>query len=146
MRRPSPLVTFVLSAFGWIIVLTALSMALGLDVRTVGDMGQLPDTLPVFLLPDVPFTFETLQIIFPYSLAVAVVGLIDHGSSRHRLKITRPTAAGVELVDRGEQRLPGDHIDVDPRLVVVPELAGERAFLLGRHVLRGDADLSSEQG
>ncbi len=39
--------------------------------------GQLPDTLPVFLLPDVPFTFETLQIIFPYSLAVAVVGLLE---------------------------------------------------------------------
>ena len=66
---PSPLVT--------IVVLTALSLMLGLDVRTVADMGQLPDTLPVFLLPDVPFTFETLQIIFPYSLAVAVVGLLE---------------------------------------------------------------------
>ncbi len=66
---PSPLVT--------IVVLTALSLMLGLDVRTVADMGQLPDTLPVFLLPDVPFTFQTLQIIFPYSLAVAVVGLLE---------------------------------------------------------------------
>ena len=66
---PSPLVT--------ILVLTALSMALGLDVRTVSDMGALPDTLPVFLLPDVPLNFETLQIIFPYALAVAVVGLLE---------------------------------------------------------------------
>ncbi|MDP8919541.1 MAG: SulP family inorganic anion transporter [Pseudomonadota bacterium] len=66
---PSPLVT--------IIVLTALTMAMGWDVRTVGDMGELPDTLPVFLLPDVPLTFETLRIIFPYSAAVAVVGLLE---------------------------------------------------------------------
>lgn len=66
---PSPLVT--------IIVLTILAVALGLDVRTVGDMGELPDTLPVFLIPDIPLNFETLQIIFPYSLAVAVVGLLE---------------------------------------------------------------------
>lgn len=66
---PSPLVT--------IIVLTALTILFGWDVRTVGDMGQLPDTLPVFLIPDIPLTFETLKIIFPYSLAVAVVGLLE---------------------------------------------------------------------
>lgn len=66
---PSPLVT--------IIVLTALTMFFGWDVRTVGDMGQLPDTLPVFLIPDMPLTFETLQIIFPYAAAVAVVGLLE---------------------------------------------------------------------
>ena len=66
---PSPLVT--------IIVLTALTFALGLEVRTVGDMGALPDTLPVFLIPDIPFTLETLTIILPYSVAVAVVGLLE---------------------------------------------------------------------
>jgi SulP family sulfate permease len=66
---PSPLVC--------IVVLTALSLALGLDVRTVGDMGALPDSLPVFLLPDVPLTFDTLAIIFPYSLTLAVVGLLE---------------------------------------------------------------------
>ena len=66
---PSPLVT--------IVVLTALVFALGLDVRTVGDMGALPDTLPVFLIPDIPLNFETLAIIFPYSVAVAVVGLLE---------------------------------------------------------------------
>lgn len=47
------------------------------DIRTVGDMGQLPDTLPIFLWPDVPLTFETLAIIFPYSAALAVVGLLE---------------------------------------------------------------------
>ncbi|GGD33808.1 SulP family inorganic anion transporter [Sinisalibacter lacisalsi] len=66
---PSPLVT--------IIVLTGLAVVLGLDVRTVGDMGALPDTLPVFLIPDIPLNFETLQIIFPYSVAVAIVGLLE---------------------------------------------------------------------
>jgi SulP family sulfate permease len=62
---PSPLVC--------IIVLTAVAMSVGLDIRTVGDMGELPDTLPIFLWPDVPLTFETLAIIFPYSAALAVV-------------------------------------------------------------------------
>lgn len=66
---PSPLVT--------IIVLTALTLAMGWDVRTVGDMGDLPDTLPIFLIPDIPLNFETLAIIFPYSVAVAVVGLLE---------------------------------------------------------------------
>ena len=66
---PSPLVT--------IIVISAVVMGLGLDVRTVGDMGALPDTLPIFLLPDIPLTFETLRIIAPYSLAVAIVGLLE---------------------------------------------------------------------
>lgn len=66
---PSPLVC--------ILLLTALSMYLGLDVRTVGDMGELPDSLPVFLLPDVPLNLDTLLIILPYSAAIAVVGLLE---------------------------------------------------------------------
>jgi SulP family sulfate permease len=66
---PSPLVA--------IVVLTALAIFLGLDIRTVGDMGQLPDSLPVFLLPDIPLTLETLRIIFPVSATLAVVGLLE---------------------------------------------------------------------
>jgi len=66
---PSPLVT--------IVVLTAASMFMGLDVRTVGDMGKLPDSLPVFLLPDIPWTFETLRIILPVAATLAVVGLLE---------------------------------------------------------------------
>ncbi|MBD3809557.1 MAG: SulP family inorganic anion transporter [Sulfuricurvum sp.] len=66
---PSPLVT--------IVVLTAVTVAMGIDVRTVGDMGQLPDALPIFLLPDVPLNLETLLIIFPYSAALAAVGLLE---------------------------------------------------------------------
>ena len=66
---PSPLVT--------IIVLTGLTMFFGLDVRAVQDMGALPDTLPIFLLPDIPLNFETLKIIFPISAGVAAVGLLE---------------------------------------------------------------------
>ena len=66
---PSPLVT--------IVVLTAVSIALGLDIRTVGDMGELPDSLPAFLIPDVPLNWQTLSIILPYSLTLMVVGLLE---------------------------------------------------------------------
>ena len=66
---PSPLIC--------IVALTAAAMAFGLEIRTVGDMGDLPSTLPVFLVPQIPLTFETLTIIFPYSLAVAAVGLLE---------------------------------------------------------------------
>ncbi len=66
---PSPLVA--------IVALTAASIAMGMDIRTVGDMGNLPDSLPIFLLPDVPLTLETLQIILPFSATLAVVGLLE---------------------------------------------------------------------
>jgi SulP family sulfate permease len=66
---PSPLLC--------IIVLTVISILMGLDVRTVGDMGELPDTLPIFLWPNVPLTLETVKIILPYSLALAIVGLLE---------------------------------------------------------------------
>jgi SulP family sulfate permease len=66
---PSPLVC--------IVVLTALSLGFGFDLRTVGDMGELPSTLPVFLLPDIPLNLETFLIVLPYSAAVAAVGLLE---------------------------------------------------------------------
>ena len=66
---PSPLVT--------IVVLTIVVFFMGIDVRTVGDMGQLPDTLPIFLFPDIPLNFETLWIILPYSISLAIVGLLE---------------------------------------------------------------------
>ena len=66
---PSPLVC--------IVVLTGVAMFTGLGIRTVGDMGQLPDTLPIFLWPDVPLNLNTLLIILPYSVGLAVVGLLE---------------------------------------------------------------------
>jgi sulfate permease, SulP family len=66
---PSPLVC--------IVALTVFSMVMGLDLRTVGDMGELPSTLPMFLLPNIPLNLETLTIILPYSLTLTVVGLLE---------------------------------------------------------------------
>jgi sulfate permease, SulP family len=66
---PSPLVC--------IIVLTSLALYFGIDIRTVADMGELPDTLPIFLWPDVPLNLDTLTIILPYALALAVVGILE---------------------------------------------------------------------
>ena len=66
---PSPLVC--------IVALTAFAMTIGLDIRTVGDMGELPDSLPIFLWPEVPLNLETLMIILPYSVGLAVVGLLE---------------------------------------------------------------------
>ncbi|MGX1305398.1 SulP family sulfate permease [Amorphus suaedae] len=66
---PSPLVA--------ILVLTAVSIGFGFDLRTVGDMGDLPSTLPIFLLPNVPLTLDTLLIILPYAAAIAAVGLLE---------------------------------------------------------------------
>lgn len=66
---PSPLVA--------IITLSIVAISLGLEIRTVGDMGALPDSLPVFLLPNVPLTWETLSIIFPVAATLAVVGLLE---------------------------------------------------------------------
>ena len=66
---PAPLIA--------IIIMTIVAITTGAPLKTVGDMGNLSSTLPVFLLPDIPFNFETLQIIFPISLAIAFVGLLE---------------------------------------------------------------------
>lgn len=66
---PAPLVS--------IVVLTAITLAAGIAVPTVGDKGDLPSSLPVPGLPDVPFTLETLKIVAPYAFAMALVGLME---------------------------------------------------------------------
>ena len=66
---PAPLIA--------IVTLTAAYMIFGAEVRTVGDLGAIEKSLPSFLIPDVPFTLETLKIIFPYSLSMAIVGLVE---------------------------------------------------------------------
>jgi len=65
---PSPLVA--------LFVMTIASISLGLEVPTVGDMGELPTALPAFALPQVPLNLETLRIVLPYSLTMALVGLL----------------------------------------------------------------------
>jgi len=66
---PSPLIC--------IVVLTAISLLTGMGLRTVGDMGELPSTLPVFLFPQIPWNWETLAIILPYAIPLTVVGLLE---------------------------------------------------------------------
>lgn len=66
---PAPLVV--------IVVLTVVAVVMGLDVPTVGDKGELPDSLPSWFIPDVPFNVDTLRIIAPYSFAMAIVGLLE---------------------------------------------------------------------
>ena len=66
---PAPLVA--------IVVLTAFTVVAALTVPNVGDEGELPDSLPSLLLPDVPVTLDTLEIIAPYAIAMALVGLLE---------------------------------------------------------------------
>ncbi len=65
---PAPLIAIVL--------LSVVAIFGGVELRTVGDLGAITQSLPAFLIPNVPFTFETLAIIFPYSISLAIVGLI----------------------------------------------------------------------
>lgn len=92
---PSPLVT--------IVVLTALYIFFGWDVRTVGDMGALPDSLPQFLIPDVPLNLQTLWIILPYSSAIAVVGLLESLMTQNLIdEITQTkTSRNQECIGQG---------------------------------------------
>lgn len=66
---PAPLIA--------IIVMTVVAIFGGFKLQTLGDLGTMPSTLPTFFLPDIPVNLETLKIILPYSLALAVVGLLE---------------------------------------------------------------------
>jgi len=66
---PAPLIA--------IVALTAVAIYSNFELRTVGDLGAITQSLPTFFIPDVPFTLETLSIIFPYSIALAIVGLLE---------------------------------------------------------------------
>ncbi len=66
---PAPLIA--------IVALTALAIFTNFELRTVGDLGTITQSLPSFFIPNVPFTIETLMIIFPFSLALAIVGLLE---------------------------------------------------------------------
>ncbi|WP_396246704.1 SulP family inorganic anion transporter [Gordonia sp. CNJ-863] len=66
---PAPLVAIVL--------LTAITLAVGFSVPNVGDEGKLPDSLPSLFVPDVPLTWDTLTVIAPYAFTMALVGLLE---------------------------------------------------------------------
>ncbi len=91
---PSPLVAIVL--------LTAVSMYTGLDVNTVGDMGALPSGLPFFSLPSVPVNLHTLEVILPYSFALAIVGLIESLLTARIVDDMTETGSNKHFVARGQ--------------------------------------------
>lgn len=91
---PSPLVA--------ILLLSAVAIAFKVDVRTVGDMGHLPTTLPVFHIPAVPLTWETLRIIAPVSLTLAFVGLLESLLTANLLDDLTDTPSDKDRETRGQ--------------------------------------------
>jgi len=91
---PAPLVA--------IVALSALAMITGLDVRTVGDMGQMPSTLPVFQLPGVPLTWETFALIAPVAATLAFVGLLESLLTANIIDDMTDTPSDKDVETRGQ--------------------------------------------
>ena len=91
---PAPLVA--------IVALSGLAIGAGIDLPTVGDMGALPDTLPGLSLPDVPFTLATLQIILPFSITLALVGLLESLLTAQLLDDMTDTNSNKNMESRGQ--------------------------------------------
>lgn len=91
---PAPLIALVL--------LTAVAIYSGFNLRTVGDLGTISQTLPTFLLPNVPVNLETLMIILPYSLALAVVGLLESLLTANIVDDMTGTASDKNKESRGQ--------------------------------------------
>lgn len=91
---PAPLIA--------IIVMTVVAIVSGTNLQTIGDLGTMPSTLPVFLVPDIPLTFETLKIILPYSLALAVVGLLESLLTAQVLDDMTDTSSNKNKEARGQ--------------------------------------------
>jgi len=90
------------SALVAIVALSAFAIVTGLDVRTVGDMGQMPKTLPAFGLPQVPLTWETLTIIGPVALTLAFVGLLESLLTANLLDDLTDTPSDKDRETRGQ--------------------------------------------
>ena len=91
---PSPLVA--------ILLLSVVAVAFKVDVTTVGDMGQLPTALPVFHIPAVPLTWQTLAIIAPVSLTLAFVGLLESLLTANLLDDLTDTPSDKDRETRGQ--------------------------------------------
>jgi SulP family sulfate permease len=91
---PSPLVA--------IIVMTLLAIVFKLDVRRVGDLGEIPNSLPFFLWPQVEWTLETLRIVLPYSLGLAAVGLLESWMTAQIVDEMTDTPSNKNRESRGQ--------------------------------------------
>nr|WP_245975367.1 SulP family inorganic anion transporter [Oceanobacillus chungangensis] len=98
-----PLITkAVPSTLVAIIIITAIVIFGDIGVRNVGDMGDLSKQLPVFLFPQIPFSFETFMIILPYSLSLAIVGLIESLLTANLLDDMTNTGSNKNKEARGQ--------------------------------------------
>ena len=91
---PSPLIA--------VVILTVVAIYSGVNLSTVGDMGTITTTLPTFLIPDIPFNMETLMIILPYSLALAVVGLMESLMTAQLLDEMTDSDSNKDVEARGQ--------------------------------------------
>ena len=91
---PSPLVA--------IVILAGVAIGMGLDLPTVGDMGELPSALPGLSLPDVPFDLETLRIVLPFSITLALVGLLESLLTAQLLDDMTDTRSDKNRESRGQ--------------------------------------------
>lgn len=91
---PSPLVAIVVLAVG--------AVTMDVPLPTVGDMGDLPDTLPFLALPDVPLTLETLTVILPFSITLALVGLLESLLTAQLLDDLTDTDSDKDVESRGQ--------------------------------------------
>jgi SulP family sulfate permease len=91
---PAPLVA--------IVVLTVATVAGAIDVPTVGDEGKLPDALPILGIPAVPFALETLVIVAPYALTLAVVGLLESLMTAKLVDDITETTSDKDRESRGQ--------------------------------------------
>lgn len=91
---PSPLIA--------VTILTIVATATGVNLNTVGDMGSITTNLPTFLLPDIPLNLETLRIIFPYSLALSIVGLMESLMTAQLLDEMTDTESNKDIEARGQ--------------------------------------------
>ena len=97
-KIPAPLIA--------IVVLTIVYLATGAKVETVGDLGQITRSLPQFFIPDVPFNLETLQIILPYSLSMAIVGLVESLLTARIVDQATDTYSGAKIENHVDKVLP----------------------------------------
>jgi len=91
---PAPLIA--------IVVMTAIALFSGVKLQSIGDLGTMPSSLPVFFFPDIPLNFETLKIILPYALALSVVGLLESLLSSQVLDDMTDTTSNKNTEARGQ--------------------------------------------
>jgi len=91
---PAPLIA--------IVVMTSIALVSGVNLQSIGDLGTMPNSLPVFFLPDIPLNFETLKIILPYALALSVVGLLESLLTSQVLDDMTNTPSDKNMEARGQ--------------------------------------------